>query len=172
MKNRKFLHIVRHAKSSWDYENISDIDRPLKLKGIKNAYEMARRIKINNTLPELIITSPANRAFHTAAIFTRVFELMFKNLIINENLYAAEEENIIDIIRSTDNSVSSLMICGHNPELTGFVNFYVKNTILNIPTSGIVTLIFDMDSWKEISKNNLVSELFDFPKKNLQVESL
>lgn len=172
MKNRKTLHIVRHAKSSWDYENISDIDRPLKLRGIKNAYEMARRIKIRNALPELIITSPANRAFHTAAIFTRVFEMMFKNLIINETLYAAEEENIMDVIRSNDDSVSSLMICGHNPEMTSFVNFFVKDTILNIPTAGIVTLIFDTDSWKKLSKKDLVSELFDFPKKNLQVESL
>jgi len=172
MKNRKTLHIVRHAKSSWEYENISDIDRPLKLKGIKNAYEMARRMKLRNELPDLIIASPANRAFHTAAIFTRVFELMFKNLIIDENLYTSDEETILNLIRGTDNSVSSLMIFGHNPDFTNFANIYVKNAILNIPTSGIVTFIFDIDSWENIHRNKLVSEKFDFPKKSLQVESL
>lgn len=172
MKNRKTLHVVRHAKSSWDYENISDIDRPLKLKGIKNAYEMARRMKIRNDLPELIITSPANRAFHTATIFTRVFELIFKKLIIDENLYASEVETILDIIKNTDNSVSSLMIVGHNPEFTEFVNIYVKDVIHNIPTSGVVTLVFDIASWEDLSSMKPVSERFDFPKKNYQVESL
>ena len=172
MKKRKTLHIVRHAKSNWDYDNISDIDRPLKLKGIKNAYEMARRIKIRNALPELMITSPANRAIHTAIIFARVFELPLSKIIIEENLYATEEDSVMDIIKKTDNSVKSLMIFGHNPELTYFANIFVKNTIDNISTAGIVSLVFDIENWKDISKKKLISELFDFPKKDLQVESL
>ena len=172
MKKRKTLHIVRHAKSNWDYDNISDIDRPLKLKGIKNAYEMAIRIKIRNALPELIITSPANRAIHTAIIFARVFEFPLSKIIVEENLYATEQDSIIDIIKKTDNSVPSLMIFGHNPEFTNLANIFVKNTIDNISTAGIVSLVFDIDNWKDISKKKLVSELFDFPKKDLQVESL
>ena len=34
----KTLYIVRHAKSSWEYEGIKDIDRPLKQRGINDAY--------------------------------------------------------------------------------------------------------------------------------------
>jgi phosphohistidine phosphatase len=172
MKKRKTLHIVRHAKSSWDYENISDIDRPLKLKGIQCAYEMARRIKIRNTIPELIITSPANRAIHTAIIFARLFEFPPNKIIIEEGLYATEEDYILKLIKKTDNSVSSLMIFGHNPEFTNFANIFVKDAIDNISTAGIVSLVFDIEKWKDISKKKLISELFDFPKKNLQVESL
>jgi len=172
MKKRKTLHIVRHAKSSWDYIDISDIDRPLKLKGIQNSYEMARRIKIRNTLPDLIITSPANRAIHTAIIFARVFEFPLNKIIIEEKLYGAEEDFIMDMVRNTDNSISSLMIIGHNPELTDFANIFVKDTIENIGTTGIVSIVFDADDWKEVNQNKLVSEHFDYPKKNLQVESL
>ena len=172
MKKRKILHIVRHAKSSWDYDNISDIDRPLKIKGIQNAYEMARRIKIRNTLPESIISSPATRAIQTAIIFARVFEFPLSKIIIEENLYATEEDFIIDLIKKTDNSISSLMIFGHNPELTNFANIFVKDKIENISTAGIVSLVFGIDKWKDISRKKLVSEQFDFPKKNLQVESL
>ena len=32
----KTLYIVRHAKSSWEYDSIEDIDRPLKKRGIKD----------------------------------------------------------------------------------------------------------------------------------------
>ena len=34
----KTLYIVRHAKSSWEYDGIKDIDRPLKKRGINDAY--------------------------------------------------------------------------------------------------------------------------------------
>ncbi|GAH24763.1 unnamed protein product, partial [marine sediment metagenome] len=34
----KTLYIVRHAKSSWEYDGIKDIDRPLKQRGIEDAY--------------------------------------------------------------------------------------------------------------------------------------
>ena len=39
MKN---LIIVRHAKSSWEYQNIGDIDRPLKKRGINDAHLMSK----------------------------------------------------------------------------------------------------------------------------------
>ena len=70
----KVLHVVRHAKSVWDYDGIADIDRTLKSKGIRNAYEISRKLKLINLVPEKIVSSPANRALHTAVIFARVFE--------------------------------------------------------------------------------------------------
>ena len=38
----KTLFIVRHAKSSWDYKGIDDIDRPLKKSGIKDAHLISK----------------------------------------------------------------------------------------------------------------------------------
>ena len=72
MKQNKILHVVRHAKSSWDYDGIADIDRTLKSKGIRSAYEISRKMKLSQQLPQLIISSPAIRALHTAVIFARV----------------------------------------------------------------------------------------------------
>jgi phosphohistidine phosphatase SixA len=92
---KKELFIVRHAKSSWDLENISDIDRPLSLRGIRNAYEMARHLKIERNIPELFISSPANRALHTATIFLNVFELLFDKLKIDNRLYGLGVHDIL-----------------------------------------------------------------------------
>ena len=45
----KTLYIVRHAKSSWAYKGIEDIDRPLKKRGIKDAHLMSKfLLKIDN----------------------------------------------------------------------------------------------------------------------------
>ncbi|MBN2347517.1 MAG: histidine phosphatase family protein [Bacteroidales bacterium] len=164
MKNVKTLHVLRHAKSSWDYDSISDIDRPLKLRGIKNAYEMARRMKIRNSLPEIILSSPANRAFHTANIFSRVFEFSYKNLRIEPKLYESSEERILALVKGLEKTTNSAMIFGHNPDFTNFVNLFIDPAIINIPTCGLVTLEFSTDSWENISMENLKSHHVDFPK--------
>ena len=115
MKKNKVLHVVRHAKSSWDYDGIADIDRTLKSKGIRNAYEIARKLKLSNNVPDMMVSSPADRALHTAIIFARVFEFPLGNLQINEILYEFSKDQILDIIRDFDDSKHSLMIFGHNP---------------------------------------------------------
>ena len=40
----KDLYLVRHGKSTWDTENISDIDRPLKEQGISDGYKLAGKL--------------------------------------------------------------------------------------------------------------------------------
>jgi phosphohistidine phosphatase SixA len=56
---------------------------------------MARRLKIDRHVPDSFITSPANRAMHTAVIFLNVFELSSNKLTIEERLYGCGAEEII-----------------------------------------------------------------------------
>ncbi len=165
MSSKKKLYVIRHAKSAWDYENISDIDRPLKLRGIRNAYEMARRLKINRNIPNRFISSPANRALHTASIFINVFELSFENLQVDERLYGNGAESIIQLIRSQSADINKLAIFGHNPDFSQVAHTFAKNPIFELPTCGIAIFTFDCEVWKKISKSNQVAELFDFPNK-------
>jgi phosphohistidine phosphatase len=165
MSSKKKLYVVRHAKSSWDYENISDIDRPLKLRGIRNAYEMARRLKIERNVPEYFVTSPANRALHTANIFINVFEVSFDNLKIDERLYGGGVESILELIRSQPSKINKLAIFGHNPDFSLIAQSFAKNPIYELPTCGLAIFTFDCKDWASVEKSNQVAELFDFPKK-------
>jgi phosphohistidine phosphatase len=165
MPTKKVLYIVRHAKSTWDYENISDIDRPLKLKGIRNAYEMARQLKISRNIPEVFITSPANRALHTACIFINVFEASFDKLKIDPTIYENGTEGILRVIKSQPSNLRKLMIFGHNPDFSDIARSFVKQPLFEIPSCGIVVLTFDTLHWSDISRENLKNEIFYFPKK-------
>ncbi|WP_146066749.1 SixA phosphatase family protein [Candidatus Venteria ishoeyi] len=40
----KTLILLRHAKSSWDHPGLSDFERPLNARGLKNAPKMGRRL--------------------------------------------------------------------------------------------------------------------------------
>ena len=56
----KKLYLIRHGKSSWDDDEISDFDRSLKNRGVKNAYEMVERLK-NKEYGEIILESTKYR---------------------------------------------------------------------------------------------------------------
>jgi phosphohistidine phosphatase len=113
----------------------------------------------------MIVSSPSNRALHTAIIFARVLEYPLKNLQINAVLYEFSKDHILDFIRDFDNGKNSLMIFGHNPDVTNLVNYFIKKAVNEIPTSGVTTLMFSSDTWKNIAPENMDKHVFHFPSK-------
>jgi phosphohistidine phosphatase len=161
----KTLHIARHAKSSWDFEDISDIDRPLNPRGVNDAYLMARRFAGKKAFPDLVIASPANRALYTAVIYARVLKLSWDKIVLNDTVYTGDAEDIIAIIESVDNKHDSVMVFGHNPAFTVLANHFVRDPIDNIPTAGIVSLTFKEKNWQEIGHASPQKVDFEYPKK-------
>jgi phosphohistidine phosphatase len=161
----KTLYITRHGKSSWDFEDIADIDRPLSSRGIINACMMAEKLKMKGRIPEVLISSPAVRALHTAGIFIRTLGLDWNSLKINDNIYFGHTGEILEAIGQSDDRYSSVMIFGHNPAFTELANSFLKNPVDNIPTAGIITLVFPVQKWSELIHARPDSEDFDYPKK-------
>jgi phosphohistidine phosphatase len=165
MPKTRTLYIGRHAKSSWDIPGRDDVDRPLADRGVKDAYEMVRRMKERDEKPEMIISSPASRALHTAIIFARGLRFPFARFRINEDLYMGGEDAVLEVIREVDDNIGSLMIFGHNPDFTYLANYFLTETVNNIPTCGLLKLDFDAAGWMNISKTSLVHYFLDIPKK-------
>jgi len=158
----KTLYIVRHAKSSWEYESIKDIDRPLKKRGIKDAYLMSKLLQEKIDRPDVFVSSSANRALHTAVIFTEAFKFPFTNLKINRSLYSFSDGYLVKTIRALDDGFNSAIIFSHNHGINDFVNHFGDQNIDNVPTCGIVGLQFKEAHWKNIKKGKIV--LKEFPK--------
>ena len=163
--NEKVLHIVRHGKSSWDFENLSDIDRPLSPRGIDNAYLMARKLSERKVVPDLFLTSPANRALYTAIIFARILKFPYDKIHISDAIYSGSTDELVKLIRSRDNSVSQLLIFGHNPAFTSLANHLMNKNLDNIPTAGIVSLTYEIESWDQVGKTDPGKDFFDYPKR-------
>ncbi|MFW6222719.1 MAG: SixA phosphatase family protein [Bacteroidota bacterium] len=161
---KKALHIVRHGKSSWKYENIMDYDRPLKNRGIKNNYSIAEKIS-SFVQVDLIISSPAVRALHTATIFARVLDLPLSDLALSDVLYASHEEVVYNFLTNLDNEHNQVMVVGHNPTLTNLANRFIAEPIDNIPTSGCVSIKFDVDDWGAIEETQVKTVHFTVPEK-------
>ena len=98
----KTVYIVRHAKSSWEYKGIEDIDRPLKKRGIRDSYLMASALKGKIEKPAVFITSSATRALSTAVIFSNVFGFPLSNLQIKKSLYNFSDGYLVKTIKALD----------------------------------------------------------------------
>ena len=167
MNMSKILTIVRHGKSDWSYNGLADFDRPLKARAYTDGYKMAGRLKKLEPLPDLMLTSPANRALYTAMIFNRLLFGDFRRLRIDEDLYLTGPRHILNKIKDLDVNVRHVAIFGHNPGFTDLANHFLSDYLENIPTSGFVRLTFNTSKWPDISGENLTGHVFEYPKKDL-----
>jgi len=163
----KTLHLLRHGKSSWDYISVHDLDRPLIEKGIRNTFLIGERLFQNYSSVNAIVSSPANRALHTAVIMARCMNFPFQKISINDAIYTGNSKSILDFIFQFDNKVDSLMLVGHNPDFTELANAFLPEPIENLPTSGIASIQFDVENWSEIVHANKIISV-DYPKKLLK----
>ena len=158
--------MVRHAKSSWDVPDISDFDRPLNERGKRDAPRMAKRLKEKRVNPDLMLSSPAKRALSTSKRFAEVLGYGKERIKTERSLYHADEDEILSVIRRVKDKHNVLMVFGHNPGLTEFVNQLCKedNFIGNVPTSGVVSFNFKVEHWRDIDFGKGQFLFFDFPK--------
>jgi phosphohistidine phosphatase len=161
----KTLTIVRHAKSSWNNPNLSDRERPLNRRGERDAPIMARRVADAGIRPSQIISSPALRAWTTAKIFAKELGYPAEFLQREDGLYLASLDNLLDVVATQDANFNHLMIFGHNPGLTDFVNYVAPGLTDNLPTTGVVAVGIDRDDWMLFDRPETELVLHDYPKK-------
>lgn len=160
----KTVYFIRHAKSSWDNASLRDIERPLSPRGLRDAVFMSKKLKSKNVHPDLIISSPANRALTTAKCFAKELNLDEDKIDVKNSIYEAYPDDVLQVIKKVNNSANTIMVFGHNPTFTSLVNRFTDDYIPNIPTCGIVKVEADIDSWNEFSDSTAVQTEFHFPK--------
>ncbi len=155
--------IIRHAKSSWEEEEKNDFDRALKPKGINDIVRIAGETKTLLGEIDVVFSSSANRAVHTAILFAKAVGIPTEKISIVDDLYETNEVIVLNFVRALDNNLGTVAIIGHNPTLTDFANLFVDEQIDNIPTSGLVRIDFREDCWENISKKNVNKVTVRFP---------
>lgn len=158
----KTLYIVRHAKSSWEYLNVKDIDRPLKERGITDAHLVSKFLVKKIIKPDIFISSYANRALHTGIIFCENFEFPLANLKIKKELYSFSDGYLVKTVKALDDSFNSAIIFSHDHGINTFVNKFGDKPIAHVPTCGVIGIQFDEKHWKNIKKGKTI--LIEAPK--------
>lgn len=150
----KLLTLIRHGKSSWDDYTLSDHDRPLLKVGENRTRKVAEYLKKRKFKVDLIISSTAVRAYETSKIIAEAVSYDTEKIVKSEKLYHAGEHDIYNELFSIPNDVNSVLMFGHNPTFTDFVNIFLDREIYNLPTSGLVSIAFKTDRWEDIVVSN------------------
>lgn len=162
----KRLIFVRHGRAEEPSPQFTDVERTLTTKGKVVSQQMAVRLKNEGIIPCAYISSHAFRAIETAIIFAKEFEFNPDRILIRKQLYFNINFNTLtEILSEISNETDTVIMFGHNPSFTEIPDRLCRTGCDFLPKSGIVSLIFKTDSWKELIREKGKQELFMRPEK-------
>ncbi len=159
------LIIMRHAKSDWSNPSDKDFDRSLNERGHRVAPKMGGQLLEMGIKPDLIVSSPAERAKLTAEYVTEQLDYALDDINFDEELYNASVRVLLREVNNFSDELKEVLLIAHNPGLTYFAEYLTGEEIGNLPTCGAVCVEFENDSWAEVSKDLGTMKWFIYPKK-------
>ncbi|MFD2178892.1 SixA phosphatase family protein [Veronia pacifica] len=161
----KTIHLIRHAKSCWKDELLSDIDRPLNKRGHKASSIMAEHILHAGCKFEHVFCSPAVRAQTTLINMRKQATGEPFTWSTDTDLYCFDGDELMDWFSRLDESLNNIVVVGHNPAFNELVQRLTSADIENIPTCGYVQLVSSSGFlWRDIADTRLTIKHFLRPK--------
>jgi len=161
------IHLLRHAKSSWDDPGLPDRDRPLAERGERAAETMGVYLKSRQIRPDLVLCSSALRARQTLeAIVPSIGDA---ETGIEDDLYAAEADGLLERLRRIPDGIASVLLIAHNPGMQDLAlelaseGERLERLRQKFPTAALATLAFD-GRWDELRAGGATLVGYVIPK--------
>jgi len=143
----KSLYIVRHAKTN---KSLNDLERELMPIGIERTHKLGTYLQTNNCKIDKMYSSFAKRAMQTTHILAEHVNYPQNKIITKKELYLTSQEEYFNILVEQDDTVDSVMIVGHNPEVTNVAQFFVPDFTSYMQTGACFCFDFETDDWTSI----------------------
>jgi len=104
-----------------------------------------------------------NKAFSALGFLLRKDEKIveaYKIQSLVDDLYDFGGHNVMFFVKSLNEFSQNVMIFGHNHAFTSICNIFGDVFIENLPTSGLVVIDFDTNSWHDIQKGSTRFTIF------------
>ena len=154
------LILMRHAKSSWKYPDLSDHERPLNKRGRKAAVKVAKELIRLEWTPEKLYSSDSERTKETWSRMNK--HINGVEVEYSHKLYHSGIKKILKNIPD-EPECETIMILGHNPGCADFLS-YLCGEWHRMPTAAtaLLTIKNTDKSWK--SKSNWILEDLLIPR--------
>jgi phosphohistidine phosphatase len=147
MRTKK-LFLFRHGKSDWHAGHAGDHERPLSLRGERDAQNMGMLlVAAGQPLPQLVICSTAKRARATLDLALRAGDWS-PEVVFSEALYASTPERVLEVIRQLPEKHARVMLVGHEPTWSELVLRFCGGRV-RMPTAAMARLDLGVSRWSE-----------------------
>lgn len=148
------------------------MDRPLNARGKRDAPQMAALFREwlsdnSGVVPQSILCSPAKRARRTARAFRQALGLPKHRRVVDAQLYFQGVDAMLTTLLSLDDTLESVLLVAHNPDLTGLQNRLSDAPIEWLPTAALVGLRSPAVHWQDLLKQPLEEIHYTYPKQQL-----
>ena len=144
---------------------LKDHDRPLNKRGLRDSPIMASQVLDREGAIQQIVASSAKRADHTARFFQKEHAVDPDRFHTESNLYHGSVEDYLDGIRTwASDDLDNAALFAHNPGMSYLANQYADYSIDNVPTCGVLKVVFNVERFADISKHNGRLDAFYYPK--------
>jgi phosphohistidine phosphatase len=160
----KTLYLLRHAKAESTARQ-GDVGRPLAKRGHKAAAAMGDFLATLAPAPDLVLCSPAVRTRETLDWVLSGIKPA-PRVVFDERLYLAEARVLRDVLRELPESVSAVLLVGHNPGLHELAARLVSDSSRlsdGFPTAALAMLTLP-DPWQRLPWREGKLALYRTPK--------
>jgi phosphohistidine phosphatase len=163
------LLLLRHAKSSWDEPALADHERPLAPRGRRAAKLIAEHISRERIEPGVVLCSSAVRAVETLDLLRAALGAG-ASVKVEDELYSASADRLLERVRRLPNDVASAMLIGHNPALERLAltlassGAELKRLEEKFPTAALATLEFAATTWSRLAPGEAVLAAYVVPR--------
>ncbi len=160
------LHLLRHAKSSWDDPGLADRERPLSARGRKAVVRIAEHVSVAGIAPDVVLCSTAERTRQTLAGIVPVLPAGVE-IRLEDGLYGAGAGDVLARVRELGDAVGAALVIGHNPTLHELALSLTdrRDALERFPTGALATLAFTAP-WAGLVEGG--AELEDFWSRGLR----
>ncbi|MBD2714195.1 histidine phosphatase family protein [Microvirga sp. STR05] len=161
----KILYLMRHAKSSWSFDDLSDEQRPLNDRGRDDAPRMGQALAQRDTHIDLLLASTAVRSLTTAALVAKEIGYPHEKIQVRPEIYHADLQTLLRVVRESPDEADSVLLVGHNNTITDLANHLMESPLSEeMPTASIVCLHFQTERWADVDRSNAEFYFFDCPR--------
>jgi phosphohistidine phosphatase len=164
------LLLLRHAKSDWS-KDADDHDRPLAGRGRKAAPAMARYMRKNDYIPDVVLCSTALRTRETLDVLLAGWKKQ-PEICYERTLYLADWPVLLANLKKAPASASPLLLVGHNPGIeqlaialaaqpkTDQERARLQRLTQKFPTAALAVFDVEIESWRDLKAGS--AELIDY----------
>lgn len=164
------LMLFRHAEADRP-DNVADHERPLSVRGHKQARVMGEHIRANDLVPDLAVVSSARRTQETWSGASSAGGFSARK-VDEPRIYESTAGNLLEVLREQDAAHACIMMVGHNPGMERLAAWLLDSGDAaalarlqrEFVVGGLAALDFEVTSWEELDVQSGHLARFDTPE--------